>query len=118
MPAWISPAPCSTFSGVIRLTRPSSSSSPQSPHVEPSGRWVHRFATLASALPPALRVVNDGAMGYGPQTTTDEVLDGVDLARAVVVVTGASSGLGVETSRALAEHGAEVVMAVRDPSRV
>jgi NAD(P)-dependent dehydrogenase (short-subunit alcohol dehydrogenase family) len=63
------------------------------------------------------RVVNDDAMGYGPQTTTDEVLEGVDLAGAVVVVTGASSGLGVETARALAAHGAEVVIAVRDPGR-
>jgi hypothetical protein len=27
------------------LMRPSSSSSPQSPHVEPSGRCIHRFVT-------------------------------------------------------------------------
>ena len=57
------------------------------------------------------------AMSYGPQTTTDEVLEGLDLTGAVVVVTGASSGLGIETARALAAHGAEVVMAVRDPAR-
>jgi NAD(P)-dependent dehydrogenase (short-subunit alcohol dehydrogenase family) len=57
-------------------------------------------------------------MGYGPQTTTDRVLEGVDLTGTVVVVTGASSGLGVETSRALAAHGAEVVTTARDPSRV
>ena len=57
------------------------------------------------------------AMSYGPQTTTDEVLDGVDLAGTVVVVTGASSGLGIETARALAAHGADVAMAVRDPAR-
>jgi NAD(P)-dependent dehydrogenase (short-subunit alcohol dehydrogenase family) len=56
-------------------------------------------------------------MDYGPQTTTDEVVEGVDLAGTVVVVTGASSGLGVETARALAAQGAEVVMTVRDPSR-
>ena len=31
--------------GVSRLMRPSSSSSPQSPHVEPGGRCVHRFVT-------------------------------------------------------------------------
>jgi NAD(P)-dependent dehydrogenase (short-subunit alcohol dehydrogenase family) len=57
------------------------------------------------------------AMSYGPETTTDDVLEGVDLEGQVVVVTGASSGLGVETARALAAHGADVVMAVRDPAR-
>ncbi len=56
-------------------------------------------------------------MNYGPQTTTDEVLEGVDLTGKVVVVTGASSGLGVETARALAVHGAQVAMAVRDPAK-
>src|SRR5262245_47008608 len=57
-------------------------------------------------------------MGYGPQTTTDEVLNGIDLTGTVVVVTGASSGLGAETSRALAARGAEMVMTMRDTSRV
>jgi len=56
-------------------------------------------------------------MSYGPHTTTDEVLAGVELTGRVIVVTGASSGLGIETARALAAHGAEVVMAVRDPGR-
>ena len=45
MPASTSRTPWSTFSGVIRLIRPSSSSSPQSPHVEPSGRCFQRFVT-------------------------------------------------------------------------
>src|ERR1700733_9239338 len=45
LPACTSLTPSSTFSDVIRLIRPSSSSSPQSPHVEPSGRRAHRFAT-------------------------------------------------------------------------
>jgi NAD(P)-dependent dehydrogenase (short-subunit alcohol dehydrogenase family) len=46
---------------------------------------------------------------------TDEVLDGVDLTGRTVLVTGASSGLGVETARALAAHGARLVLGVRDP---
>jgi len=39
---------------------------------------------------------------------TDEVLDGVDLTAMTALVTGASSGLGVEIARALAAHGAPV----------
>ncbi|MGY1609330.1 oxidoreductase [Geodermatophilus sp. SYSU D00700] len=40
-----------------------------------------------------------------------------DLHGAVVLVTGASSGVGAATSRALAETGAHVVLAVRDPDK-
>ncbi len=47
-------------------------------------------------------------------STADDVLAGVDLAGVRAVVTGASSGLGVETARALAAAGAEVTLAVRD----
>jgi len=54
-------------------------------------------------------------MTFGAEHTTDDVLAGVDLAGTVVVVTGASTGLGLETARACAAHGATVVMAVRDP---
>jgi NAD(P)-dependent dehydrogenase (short-subunit alcohol dehydrogenase family) len=53
-------------------------------------------------------------MAYGADTTTDEVLAGIDLSGRLAVVTGASAGIGVETARALAAAGAEVVMAVRD----
>ena len=56
-------------------------------------------------------------MTFGPDTTTDDVLDGVDLSGRHIVVTGASTGLGEETTRALAAHGASVTMAVRDPER-
>jgi NAD(P)-dependent dehydrogenase (short-subunit alcohol dehydrogenase family) len=51
---------------------------------------------------------------FGRETTTDEVLAGIDLSGRHALVTGASAGLGVETSRALAAHGAKVTMAVRD----
>ncbi len=53
-------------------------------------------------------------MAFGPQSTTDEVLEGVDLSGKRIVVTGVSAGLGVETARALAAHGATVVGAARD----
>src|SRR6187402_3468210 len=56
-------------------------------------------------------------MSFGAASTTDEVLDGRDLSGFTAVVTGASAGLGVETVRALAAHGATVVAAVRDPAK-
>ncbi len=51
---------------------------------------------------------------FGATSTTDDVLDGVDLSGKRILVTGASAGLGVETARALAAHGAWVVGAVRN----
>jgi hypothetical protein len=51
---------------------------------------------------------------FGAQSTTDEVLEGVDLRGKRILVTGVSAGLGVETARTLAAHGAQVVGAVRD----
>lgn len=51
---------------------------------------------------------------FGATTTTDEVLDGVDLTGKRYLVTGVSAGLGVETARALVAHGASVIGAARD----
>jgi len=53
-------------------------------------------------------------MAFGWDSTTDDVLAGVDLTGKRILVTGASAGLGVETVRALATHGATVVGAARD----
>ncbi len=50
----------------------------------------------------------------GATSTTDEVLSGMNLRGKRILVTGVSAGLGVETARALAAHGAEVVGAARD----
>src|SRR6185312_11302428 len=54
------------------------------------------------------------AKTFGAKSTTDEVLEGVDLSGKRVLVTGVSAGLGVETARVLAAHGATVVGAARD----
>ncbi|HEV3099736.1 MAG TPA: SDR family NAD(P)-dependent oxidoreductase [Candidatus Udaeobacter sp.] len=51
---------------------------------------------------------------FGSTSTTDDVLSGKDLSGKRVLVTGVSAGLGVETARALAAHGAQVVGAARD----
>lgn len=51
---------------------------------------------------------------FGSTSTALEVVDGVDLTGRRAVVTGASSGIGVETARALVHAGADVTLAVRD----
>jgi NAD(P)-dependent dehydrogenase (short-subunit alcohol dehydrogenase family) len=54
---------------------------------------------------------------FGASSTTDEVLRGIDLSGKRILVTGVSAGLGVETARVLAAHGAEVVGAARNLSK-
>jgi NAD(P)-dependent dehydrogenase (short-subunit alcohol dehydrogenase family) len=51
---------------------------------------------------------------YGFETTAAEVVEGLDLSGKRMIVTGAASGIGVETARALAGAGAQVTLAVRD----
>jgi NAD(P)-dependent dehydrogenase (short-subunit alcohol dehydrogenase family) len=51
---------------------------------------------------------------FSATSTTDEVLEGVDLSGQRILVTGVSAGLGVETARVLTARGAQVVGAARD----
>jgi NAD(P)-dependent dehydrogenase (short-subunit alcohol dehydrogenase family) len=57
---------------------------------------------------------------FGTESTTDDVLQGVDLSGKRILVTGVSAGLGIETARSLVAHGAKVVGAARnlDKARV
>src|SRR5271169_5358986 len=57
------------------------------------------------------------SVSFGATSTTDEVLQGVNLSGKRVLVTGVSAGLGVETARALAAHGVQVIGAARDLSK-
>jgi NAD(P)-dependent dehydrogenase (short-subunit alcohol dehydrogenase family) len=51
---------------------------------------------------------------FGATSTTEDVLSGIDLRGKRILVTGVSAGLGVETARSLAAHGAQVVGTARD----
>jgi NAD(P)-dependent dehydrogenase (short-subunit alcohol dehydrogenase family) len=51
---------------------------------------------------------------YGATSTTNGVLSGVNLTGKRILITGVSAGLGVESARSLAAHGAHVVGAARD----
>jgi NAD(P)-dependent dehydrogenase (short-subunit alcohol dehydrogenase family) len=52
---------------------------------------------------------------YTHDSTTAEVIEGIDLSGRRAIVTGGASGIGIETARALAGAGAEVTLAVRNP---
>jgi short chain dehydrogenase len=51
--------------------------------------------------------------GFGARSTANDVLHGVDLSGKIAIVTGGYSGLGLETTRALARAGAHVVVPAR-----
>ena len=51
---------------------------------------------------------------FGATSTADEVLQGIELSGLRILVTGVSAGVGLETARVLASHGADVVGAARD----
>ncbi|MDR6550363.1 oxidoreductase [Paenibacillus qinlingensis] len=55
--------------------------------------------------------------GFGPRTMAIEALQGEDLSGKVAIVTGGYSGLGLETTRILAEAGATVIVPARTPEK-
>ena len=57
-------------------------------------------------------------MSFSGESTTDDVLAGIDLGGKHALVTGATGGLGIETARALASKGASVTIAGRSPEKI
>jgi NAD(P)-dependent dehydrogenase (short-subunit alcohol dehydrogenase family) len=53
--------------------------------------------------------------GFGATSTARDVLAGIDLTGVTAIVTGGHSGLGLETTRALAAAGARVIVGARQP---
>jgi NAD(P)-dependent dehydrogenase (short-subunit alcohol dehydrogenase family) len=54
---------------------------------------------------------------FSAHSTVTEVIAGHDLSGKTTLVTGASSGLGIETARAFLSAHAEVILAVRDTTK-
>jgi NAD(P)-dependent dehydrogenase (short-subunit alcohol dehydrogenase family) len=54
--------------------------------------------------------------GFGARSTAAEVLSGIDLSGRLAIVTGGYSGIGIETVRALAGAGSQVIVPARRPA--
>ncbi|KAK8470323.1 hypothetical protein PHAVU_004G112900 [Phaseolus vulgaris] len=55
-----------------------------------------------------------GGSAFSSSSTAEEVTEGIDGTALTAIVTGASSGIGAETSRVLAMRGVHVIMGVRN----
>ena len=55
--------------------------------------------------------------GFAPKSEPDQILEGIDLTGKTAIVTGGYSGIGFETTKALASKGANVIVPVRTPAK-
>jgi NAD(P)-dependent dehydrogenase (short-subunit alcohol dehydrogenase family) len=75
------------------------------------GAWRFRYGRMTSSQQHPI------ASGFGHHSTAHDVLAGLDVKNRVVIVTGGYSGLGLETTRALAAAGAQVIVPARTPAK-
>ena len=61
--------------------------------------------------------MGEWTLPYSGKSTADQVLEGLDLEGRLAVITGANIGIGLETARALAAQGAQVVLGCRDQAK-
>lgn len=78
----------------------------------PAHRPPHRPVAAVASRPGLSPLITTP---FSFHTTATEVLAGIDLSGRRMIVTGANSGIGAATTRALASAGAEVWLAVRNP---
>jgi retinol dehydrogenase 12 len=69
---------------------------------------------MSGCFPLAELSGRKGESGFGSQSTASEVLHGLQLSGRVYVLTGGTSGLGVEVAKSLFRKGAHVVLAARN----
>lgn len=55
--------------------------------------------------------------GFPAKSEPDDILEGIELSGKTAVITGGYSGIGLETTRALAARGVKVYVPVRDPAK-